>query len=337
MNQPAPHIPAPHEPVPHEPAPNELAPGPLVSIVTPCWNAEAFLGEAVESVIAQTYPNWEMIIVDDGSSDGSLAIAQHYAGREQRIRVLRHEGGGNLGKAASRNLGIERAQGRFLAFLDADDVYLPGKLARQVPIAQAHPEVALVYGPTRYWHSWANKALQDVVAPLGLAARTVHEPPTVLTAFLRDGGIVPCTCGLLARLDVVRRLGAFDRCVDHLFEDQVLIAKLSLAAAVYVDDGCFDLYRQHSGSTSARAVREGRYHPTRPNAARLAYLRWLEGYARDTRVDDKAFGAALRHAFMPYRQPLAAGMLRIRDVAVHAAQLVTALVRTMRTASGRAR
>src|SRR4029077_15275372 len=124
---------------------------------------------------------------------------------------------------ASRNRGIEHARGRFLALLDADDVYLPGKLARQVAIAQAHPRGALVYRPTRYWHSWADRALPDVVAPVGLASRTVHEPPTVLTAFLRDGGIVPCTCGLLARLDVVRRLGAFEPSVDHLFEDQVLI------------------------------------------------------------------------------------------------------------------
>ncbi|HEY5986203.1 MAG TPA: glycosyltransferase [Streptosporangiaceae bacterium] len=306
-----------------------------MSIVTPCLDAAAFLGEAVESVLAQTYPNWEMIIVDDGSADGSPAIARHYARREPRkIRVLRHEGGASRGKAVSRNLGIEHAQGRFLAFLDADDVYLPGKLAWQVPIAEAHPDVALVYGPTRYWRSWENQALQDVVAPIGLAARTVHEPPTVLTAFLRDGGIVPCTCGLLARLDVVRRLGAFDLSVDHLFEDQVLIAKLCLASRVYVDDVCHDLYRQHPGSTSALAERAGRYHPTRPNAARFEYLSWLEGYATDTGVEDEAFWTALRHAFMPYRRPWAAGMVQIRDAAVHAAQLVTTLVRTMRTAAG---
>jgi glycosyltransferase involved in cell wall biosynthesis len=316
----------------------ELASGPLVSIVTPCLNAAAFLGEAMESVLAQTYMNWEMIIVDDGSTDRSLTIAQDYAMRDpRRIRVLRHEGGGTRGKAVSRNHGIDHARGRFLTFLDADDVYLPGKLARQVSIAEAHPDVALVYGPTRYWYSWEDAALQDVVAPIGLAARTVHEPPSVLTAFLRDGGIVPCTCALLARLDVVRRLGAFDLSVAHLFEDQVLIAKLCLASRVYVDDGCFDLYRQHPGSTSALAVREGRYHPTRPNAARLEYLSWLEGYAADVGVEDTAFWAALDYALMPYRRPSAARMVRIRDVTVQGARLVTSVVRAMRTVAGRAR
>jgi len=295
---------------------------PLVSIVTPCLDAAAFLGEAIESVLAQTCPDWEMIIVDDGSTDGSLAIAQDYASREPfRIRLLRHEKGGNRGKAASRNYGIEHARGRFLAFLDADDVYLPGKLARQVPIAEAHPGAALVYGPTRYWHSWANEASQDVVARTGLTARTVHEPPTVLTAFLRDGGIVPCTCGLLARLDVVRRLGAFESSVEHLFEDQVLIAKLCLESGVYVDDGCYDLYRQHPGSTSALALQEGLYHPTRPNAARLAYLSWLEHYATNIGIEDKAFWRALDYAFLPYRRPWVAGMVQIRDAAVHWARL----------------
>jgi glycosyltransferase involved in cell wall biosynthesis len=311
---------------------------PLVSIVTPCLDGDAFLGEAVESVLAQTYPNWEMIIVDDGSTDGSLAIARDYAEREpERIRLLRHDGGASRGKVASRNLGIEHARGRFLAFLDADDVYLPGKLARQVPIAQAHPGTALVYGPTRYWHSWADTSRRDVVPPLGLAAGTVHEPPTVVTAFLRDGGIVPCTCGLLARLDVVRRLGAFEPCVEHLFEDQVLIAKLCLASGVYVDDQCCDLYRQHPGSTSARAVQDGRYHPTRPNPARLAYLSWLERYAAGAGVEDTAFWKALRHAFLPYRRQWAAGMVQVRDVAIHGAQMVTGLVKGMKASAGRTR
>jgi glycosyltransferase involved in cell wall biosynthesis len=316
----------------------EPAPGPLVSIVTPCHDAAAFLAEAVESVLAQTCPDWEMIIIDDGSADRSLAIAQDYATREsRRIRVLRHDGGGNRGKVVSRNLGIEHARGRYLALLDADDVYLPGKLAHQIPIAKAHPDAALVYGPTRYWRSWADEGLGDNVAPLGLAARTVHEPPTVLTAFLRDGGIVPCTCGLLARLDVVRRLGAFESAVDHLFEDQVLIAKLCLASPVYVDDGCHDLYRQHPGSTSALAVREGRYHPARPNLAHLEYLSWLERYATDTGVEDEAFRAALHHAFMPYRRPWVARMARLRDVAAGAAHSVTGLARATGTATGRAR
>ena len=316
----------------------ETMSSPQVTIVTPCLDAGAFLSEAVESVLAQTYPDWEMIIVDDGSTDLSLAIAQDYARREPaRIRVLRHENGASRGKVASRNRGIEHGRGRFLALLDADDVYLPGKLARQVAIAQAHPGTALVYGPTRYWHSWADRTLPDVVAPVGLASRTVYEPPAVLTAFLRDGGIVPCTCGLLARLDVVRGLGAFEPSVDHLFEDQVLIAKLCLASPVYVDDGCHDLYRQHPGSTSALAVREGRYHPSRPNPAHLQYLSWLERYATDTGVEDEAFWTALHRAFMPYRRPWTARVARLGALAVGAAHSVTGRARSMGTAAGRAR
>ena len=128
----------------------ELTSGPLVSIVTPCLNGAAFLGEAMESVLAQTYRNWEMIIVDDGSTDRSLSIAQDYAMRDpRRIHVLRHEGGGTRGKAVSRNHGIDHARGCFLAFLDADDAYLPGKLARQVSIAEAHPDVAPIFA--RHW------------------------------------------------------------------------------------------------------------------------------------------------------------------------------------------
>src|SRR5207249_1257731 len=122
-----------------------------------------------------------------------------------------------------------------------------------------------------------------------------------------------------------------------LFEDQVLIAKLCLVSRVYVDDGCHDLYRQHSGSTSALAVREGRYHPARPNPAHLEYLSWLERYATDTGVEDEAFRKALHHAFLPYRRPWTARMARLHDAAANAARSVTGLARTMRTTAGRAR
>ena len=129
-----------------------------VSIVTPFLNPGRFLQECIESVVAQTYGEWELLLVDDGSNDGSLAIAQQYAVRYPgNVRCFTHEGGRHRGASASRNLGIHHARGEYLAFLDADDVYLPRKLEEQLPLLDAHPRAAMMYAATEYWHSWSGR------------------------------------------------------------------------------------------------------------------------------------------------------------------------------------
>jgi len=105
-------------------------PVPLVSIIVPCYNAETFLGATLEAVIAQTFTDWECVVVDDASRDGSAAVLAQYAERDLRIRPVFHPVNG--GAAAARNAGLGVIRGRYLAFLDADDYWLPEKLAKQV-------------------------------------------------------------------------------------------------------------------------------------------------------------------------------------------------------------
>lgn len=102
----------------------------LVSIVTPNYNCARFISQTIESVLAQTYTSWEMLIVDDCSTDGSYEIALEYSVRDSRIKVLRNEK--NSGAAISRNKAIELAQGEFIAFLDSDDLWMPEKLEKQI-------------------------------------------------------------------------------------------------------------------------------------------------------------------------------------------------------------
>jgi len=104
--------------------------GSIVSIITPCYNSAPFIAETIESVLAQTYTNWEMLIVDDYSTDGSYEITLQYAEKDQRIKVYRMTQ--NSGAAVCRNKAIELSQGEYLAFLDSDDLWLPEKLAKQI-------------------------------------------------------------------------------------------------------------------------------------------------------------------------------------------------------------
>ncbi len=101
-----------------------------VSIITPCFNSAQFIDAAIRSAISQTYTNWEMIIVDDCSRDDSFRIAKKYSNHDSRISVVKF--GKRSGPAAARNAAIEKAAGRYIAFLDSDDIWLPEKLEKQI-------------------------------------------------------------------------------------------------------------------------------------------------------------------------------------------------------------
>jgi glycosyltransferase involved in cell wall biosynthesis len=102
----------------------------LVSIVMPLFNSSGFVSRAIDSVFAQTYQGWELIIIDDCSNDGSYEIADKYAKKDKRVKLIRLAE--NKGSAVTRNFGIENAKGRFIAFLDSDDMWVPQKLEKQI-------------------------------------------------------------------------------------------------------------------------------------------------------------------------------------------------------------
>ncbi len=117
----------------------------LVSVIMPAYNASQYIGAAIESVLAQTYPAWELIIVDDGSTDDTLAIAQHYAELDKRIRVYRQE---NQGGCVARNTALKYAKGDYVQYLDADDMLHLEKIAVQMQYIEDNncDDNVLVYG-----------------------------------------------------------------------------------------------------------------------------------------------------------------------------------------------
>lgn len=121
---------------------------PTVSVIIPTYNRAALLPRAIESIQAQTFSDWEIILIDDGSTDDTPTVVQRYE-RElgDRFRAIRQE---NAGSSAARNCGIDRARGRFLAFLDSDDEFLPRKLDRQLELFERCPELGLVYADSSY-------------------------------------------------------------------------------------------------------------------------------------------------------------------------------------------
>jgi len=261
----------------------------LVSCIVNFLNTEEFLGEAIESVLAQTHENLELLLVDDGSTDGSTKIARRYAERApQKVRYLEHEGHENKGAAASRNLGMSEARGEYIALLDSDDVWLGHKLEEQEAILDAHPEAGMVYGQSQYWHSWTlnpEDAHRDHVPKLGVPTDKLFEPAT-LSKIVHPLGpaTAPCPSDLLLRRSAVERVGGFEeafRGMYQLYDDQTFLAKMYLHEPVYVADKCWDRYRQHPDQLVSVVRDAGQQH-----TVRLAFLRWLAEYFYTQGVDN---------------------------------------------------
>jgi glycosyltransferase involved in cell wall biosynthesis len=278
------------------------ASNPLVSAIIIFLNEERFLEEAIESVRVQTYPHWELILVDDGSTDRSSAIAQAYATRQpDRIRYVEHEEHANRGMGASRNLGLDHARGTYVGFLDADDVWMPNKLRDQVAILEAHLDVDMVYGRTLIWHSWrrdSDSTATDTYYTLGVQADAVVEPPHLLVSLINNRAQTPTTCNALLRAEAITRVGRFEAAFRGMFEDQVFFMKIALAAKVFVSSETWARYRQRNDSCSALAEASGELRQMR-----LGLLTWLTKYLRRAKVRARPVWRALLRQLLELRWP----------------------------------
>ena len=250
---------------------------PLVSAIIIFLNEERFLAQAVGSVLEQRHANWELLLVDDGSTDGSSIIARDFAARDpRRIRYYEHPGHANRGMSAARNLGIDHARGRYIGFLDADDVWLAEKLREQTELMDANPRAQMIYGRTQLWHSWRGTAASDEFCDLGVKPDMLVEAPELLVKLIENRAQTPTTCNALMRREVFTQIGRFEESFRGMFEDQVFFMKLAAVAPVFVSSRCWARYRQHAGSHSAQMEASGDV-----SAARGRLLSWLVTYLRE--------------------------------------------------------
>jgi glycosyltransferase involved in cell wall biosynthesis/peptidoglycan/xylan/chitin deacetylase (PgdA/CDA1 family) len=279
---------------PHEHAPAD--PAPLVSVIIIFLNAERFIEEAIESVRLQTFEHWELLLVDDGSTDGSTRIAQRLASEQpDRVRYLEHPGHANLGMSASRNAGIAQAKGKYVAFLDADDVWLPWKLQQQIAILESHSDVAMVVGAAEYWQGWTGRAedrLKDRTPNLGIEADCVHRPPDLSIRLYPLGlGTAPCPSDFLVRRTALEDVGGFEESFRGAYEDQAFLSKLYLRHGVFLSRQSWIRYRVHGDSCMANVVKAGQYQTIRQN-----FLDWLDNYVQARGLANPALRQAIDEA-----------------------------------------
>lgn len=207
----------------------------LVSIITPCYNSAKFIANTIVSVIAQTYENWEMLIVDDCSTDNSAEIIQSYSAIDNRIKYFKTESPSGS-PTRPRNLGIEKAKGRYIAFLDSDDLWLPNKLEKQISLLRDNPRVAIAYS---YYEKIDEEGNRD--------SRIIKSPAEVSYSQLLYGNVIGCLTGVYDTSKVGK---VFMEYVGH--EDYVMwLAILKKGFVAKNTNDVQALYRVREGSVSA--------------------------------------------------------------------------------------
>jgi glycosyltransferase involved in cell wall biosynthesis len=185
---------------------------PLVSVVMPAYNVAWCIGRAVDSVLAQDFRACELIVVNDGSTDGTRALLEGYGAA---ITVINQE---NRGMSAARNAGIRRARGTYVAFLDADDWWLAGKLARQVELMHGRPEIG--------FSSTTVRVEDDDGRLLNLWRCPNGSTEILATLFAQNAAIAGGCSAVMARRELLDRVGLFDESLRG-FEDPDLWMRLA--------------------------------------------------------------------------------------------------------------
>jgi glycosyltransferase involved in cell wall biosynthesis len=239
---------------------------PKVTVVIPVYNGERYIRPTLESVFAQTYQNYEIICVDDGSKDGSVAILDGYA---ERIQVIRQA---NMGQAGARNAGVKRGTGTYVALLDQDDLWYPWKLERQVALLEAHPEAVMAHCDMDWIDETGNVIQQNRVAAARVSAT---KGLTMTRLFGWDPCIYPSTT--LIRKAAFERVGGFDPEIPWYGEDIDLMLRLREEGQFLFLEEAGTQYRKHSSNCSAAGT-DGMFH-----CAERFFQKLKTRYAHDRR------------------------------------------------------
>lgn len=238
---------------------------PRVSVVIPVRNGKDYIQEALDSVLRQSFTDLELLLIDDGSTDDDY---DRYALQDERIRVIHLTGNG---VSRARNVGMAQSRGEFIAFLDADDVWFPGKLEAQVRYFDAHPDVGVIFGKFIRWPALpdggfapASSLIQDVAQ----LSKTEEERSGWLYTRLLDGLLVGMNTAVVRR-SVYEAIGGFNESMRQ-GEDYDFWLKASRIAQMHSLDGNVALYRIHPASAMHRLSQENQLSIL----LKMATMRW---------------------------------------------------------------
>jgi glycosyltransferase involved in cell wall biosynthesis len=215
---------------------------PLISVVMPAYNSSKFIGEAAESALKQTYQNIELIIVDDGSTDNTLAVAEDLSDKDKRVKVYSIPPAGR--PSVPRNYAISKAEGEYIAFLDSDDVWTKNKLKDQLDVLRNNPDAGFVYSVSKTFGDVNLFSPYYEVLPLFFRAARRRED------LLKIGNTIPLS-STVVKAELLREAGGFDEDPELKVEDYDLWLRLSSMRPFIFIPKLHVYYRIHSGQFSS--------------------------------------------------------------------------------------
>ena len=211
----------------------------MVSVIMPAFNTVQWISDAIHSIKSQTYKNWELIIVDDGSTDNTTEKIKSLF-EDERIKIFRQK---NSGPAVARNRGVEEAQGEFMAFLDADDLWFEDKLTKQVEHFHSHPELGLIHSMNRFFND-------DPILS------KPFQPPGWFINWPEAERLLVCdtigTLTVMTRTELIRQAGGFREGLNGV-EDWDLWIRISKMAEIFKLNTELASYRIHPSGISQSA------------------------------------------------------------------------------------
>jgi len=213
---------------------------PKVSIILPVHNRSDLMRRAVESVLVQSFTDFELIIVDDASQDDTYDVARSYES-DPRVRVFRADR--NRGPSGARNVGIDEAKGTYIAFQDSDDRWLPDKLARQVERLDAEPDADVCYCGAVY-------VSRELCYQIPIAGRAERLEGDLSREILKSNPTTPQT--LLIRREILEQTGLFDEALKINVDWDLAIRLAQVSSFVFVDDPLVMIYRTPDSVSSNR-------------------------------------------------------------------------------------
>lgn len=282
---------------------------PKFSVVMIFLNAERFIADSIASVAMRARQDWELVLVDDGSTDRSSALARSAAGESGgRIRYFEHDGHVNRGMAVSRNRGLHEAVGDYVLYLDSDDILFPDALDTLAAPLDADPAIGLSCAATLFWN-WdaAIAGDPDRMQAFGEWSDRNVAGGDFLAAMIADEGLHPANCSTMIRREAMLAAGGFDLAFPGIYEDTALMTALLIRHRVHVSHACVSAYRMHLASHCHTAIDAGDYVADRPNAARGRYLDWARTYLGERGALGRRLAQAIDHANDPAQRtrPLA--------------------------------
>ena len=212
----------------------------LVSVVIPTYNSSQFLTDAIESVLVQTFKDFEILVIDDGSTDDTKRVIIEKFGGVSQVSYIYKENGG---VSSARNFGIEKAKGKYIAFLDADDAWIPEKLEKQISALEKNPEIKACYSSFFLCDKYLNL----------VGVNQSERKADALSDLLFIGNVVATPSTVIAERELFQQVGGFDTELSQCADWEMWIRLATQTEFIYIDEPLLK-YRQHDSNMSKNSA-----------------------------------------------------------------------------------